>query len=1048
MSFSSQSKLIEESPYFDSEWYRGRYPDVVETGLTPPEHYLRIGGRLSRDPGPQFSTSAYSEKYPDVAQQGYNALLHYEQVGRIEKRTVFPSTDVFCSIGESNSRNSVDSLDLTNMRQSVGPSSNLRGPAFGKHQDKEDSKVAVQYLEAKQEVLASGFWDEIWYLKNYAQSYRKWKSLQKSNREPLDHYLKIGYLENNSPSEAFKLSGFQKSADSNPISLFLAEKRPAYQFRQNHLVPTERRVSEYIKVKSQRKSKKVVYCCIIGGYDHLIQHFNINDEWDYVCYTDDQNLVAIGNFGIWETRHALRPDLPADRRNRYHKINPHLFFESYEESIYIDGNINIISDYIFSEIEERGVSLLLPEHFARDCVYDEVKALYASGRTSASNKELLTIQLEFLQAMKFPKQYGLTENNLVYRRHHVESIRSIMERWWKILCDFTSRDQLGLAYSLWREGISPRDVTFPNTRYLYSDFWMFEHRHEHNKPSCIRADSKIYPAFTENSVPVVLSCNESFVAYLGVVITSIAENSNVLRNYDIVVLERDLSDGSKLRIAGLARENISIRFHNMNQIFAQLAGLDLHVEGYVPAETYNKIFLSEIMEGFGKVLYIDTDVVVRSDIAHLYDIDLFGRAIGASRNVANIHAARQNSVIKGQKFGDYLEDVLGVREFEKYFQAGILIIDMKSRKVRDLVSLGLAKLQEIKQPIFFDQCVFNSVFYDDVFYFSSEWNHVWYLQNYSYLRHTLADHTFFDYAKSRLDPKIVHYASKDKPTNKLDWRLKCHFWSYAARSPYFSELVEQVGDSFGSIPTLVELLSEPKPRTLVHLHVYYIDQISYMVEKLKNISGTEWDLVITSNFKEEDFKKAFHGLTPSVQFMATENKGFDALPFLKVLESRNLSQYDFVMKLHTKNFRPESEASLVYGRPVPGYKWRDDLVDALLISSSKFEDSLLRFEAEPGLGMLACSDYVFTTEENREQKTYNLRHWLNMYGIEGGTRYVGGTMFIARAYPFERFKRFPSKDLDFAAGDSSSGSHKNLAHVFERLFGMAVENERLAIGGT
>jgi hypothetical protein len=72
---------------------------------------------------------------------------------------------------------------------------------------------------------------------------------------------------------------------------------------------------------------------------------------------------------------------------------------------------------------------------------------------------------------------------------------------------------------------------------------------------------------------------------------------------------------------------------------------------------------------------------------------------------------------------------------------------------------------------------------------------------------------------------------------------------------------------------------------------------------------------------------------------------------------------------------------------------------------------------------------------------------MNRFRIDVGEHYVGGTMFLARAYPFERLKAAKPDDLDFASGSSTSGSHKNLAHVFERLFGLAVEGERLSIMG-
>lgn len=83
-------KLISESEFFDAEWYLARYPDVAILGMDPVEHYLKIGGRLLRDPGPKFSTGAYLGQNPDVASRGKNALRHYELVGRETGRSLAP----------------------------------------------------------------------------------------------------------------------------------------------------------------------------------------------------------------------------------------------------------------------------------------------------------------------------------------------------------------------------------------------------------------------------------------------------------------------------------------------------------------------------------------------------------------------------------------------------------------------------------------------------------------------------------------------------------------------------------------------------------------------------------------------------------------------------------------------------------------------------------------------------------------------------------------------------------------------------------------------
>ena len=911
------------------------------------------------------------------------------------------------------------------------------------------SADAATYLATKQQVLGSGFWDERWYLTHHFREYVVWRAGQKTNNSAVDHYLQVGWKAGYSPSRIFVYGGTSNGAGINPISDLLTRVWPHFHFSENTWLPERHVIQSYRDERDKRVSRKVVYCCIIGEYDSIIQPYHIDHEWDYICFTDDARLIERGEDGVWQFREALYPEMSPDRRNRYHKMHPHHLFPDYDESVYVDGNVNIISSYLFDEIRLRKRPILLPQHFCRTCIYEEIEALLRSTRTSEENRKLLPEQIDFLRKMGFPEGYGLTENNVIYRRHHDNTVKRIMARWWDLLCCFSSRDQTALSYVLWRERIDPQDISFPNTRCLNTDFWVFEHKGEESKSRLISVDDRIRPAFEADCVPVVLSCNEGFVSYLGVVLTSLIENASDDRNYDIIVLESDVSETSKERIKTLCKRNVSIRFFNMRAILAQLKDFDVYVEGYVPPETYNKIFLKEIMEGYKKVLYIDTDIVIRSDIAELYDTDLFGKALGASPNVANIHAARQNTEIRGNKFGDYLRDVLGVEQFDHYFQAGIIVLDMTSEKAKNLLKLSLEKLKEIKQPVFFDQCIFNSIFYGDVHFFSTTWNHVWYLQNYSYLKYTLDDNLFFDYAKSRLDPKIIHYASGDKPTNKFDWRLSSHFWAYLRRSPFADSLIAEMEEKNAThnlpVPSLERLCSEPAPRVLVHLHAFYCDQLDYIFDKLENIEFAQWDLVVTASENADAIEEVAKSRFGAAEIVRVKNQGFDIYPFLKVLQAKNLSHYDYVLKLHTKNARPDSEDSKVYGLPVPGYKWRDDLVDALLSSKSVFTKNLTRLVENPALGCVAAGQYIFSINENRERTTYKLRHWMNQLRIETGEHYVGGTMFLARAYPFERLKALNPDELDFSSGDVTSGSHKNLAHVFERLLGLVVETEGLTL---
>lgn len=44
-----------------------------------------------------------------------------------------------------------------------------------------------------------------------------------------------------------------------------------------------------------KKVRSVVYTCLTGGYDSLKEHRYIDNDWDYVCFTDNKELLAQKN---------------------------------------------------------------------------------------------------------------------------------------------------------------------------------------------------------------------------------------------------------------------------------------------------------------------------------------------------------------------------------------------------------------------------------------------------------------------------------------------------------------------------------------------------------------------------------------------------------------------------------------------------------------------------------------------------------------------------------------------------------------------------------
>lgn len=194
------------------------------------------------------------------------------------------------------------------------------------------------------------------------------------------------------------------------------------------------------------KKKFVVYTAIFGDYDDLIDPKEKFEGCDFICFTDQKHLKS----DIWEIQYIKDCDLPPNMMNRKYKILPHLFLSEYEWSMYVDANIAILGNPL--ELAEKYLNkynLVMPKHFVRDCIYEEAKECVRIGKTKENETQ---IQMNNYKKEGFPKNFGLGENNILLRKHNDNKIIKLMNEWWKQLNIGTKRDQLSLAYVLWKNG--------------------------------------------------------------------------------------------------------------------------------------------------------------------------------------------------------------------------------------------------------------------------------------------------------------------------------------------------------------------------------------------------------------------------------------------------------------------------------------------------------------------------------------------------------------------------------------------------------------------
>lgn len=240
-------------------------------------------------------------------------------------------------------------------------------------------------------------------------------------------------------------------------------------------------VGKMLKLQTHNLEKiGVVYTCVTGNYE-AIQPLSVKSpNFDYVCYTD-QNVTS--NF--WEIRPIPEKVKKYDnkRKNRYIKLHPHEFFPEYGLSVYIDGNVNIRGDlekYLDMNCRENNISLFLGKHPTRNCIYEEAKVVVKTKKDTADNVDP---QIERYKKEGFPKNFGLSQNCIMIRRHNDKKCIETMNMWWEEVLHGSYRDQLSLFYVLWKTGnksykILPKDI-FKNTYFI----WEALHKKEGAKRS-------------------------------------------------------------------------------------------------------------------------------------------------------------------------------------------------------------------------------------------------------------------------------------------------------------------------------------------------------------------------------------------------------------------------------------------------------------------------------------------------------------------------------------------------------------------------------------
>jgi len=191
----------------------------------------------------------------------------------------------------------------------------------------------------------------------------------------------------------------------------------------------------------------IIYTAIFDDYDRLPPHFwKADKNTEFYCIS---NCIKPKKYKNWNIIHK-DINLDGTRKNRYFKINSHKIFPNEKYVVYIDPTFLIIRNFenlIDKWLGDNDIAVMM--HDKRDSIYDEAIYLIEKKPHKIDDIEIVKKQIDMFNKEGFPRECGMNQGGFLVRKH-TKNVRKFNEYWWKIVKNYSKRDQLSFTYVSWK----------------------------------------------------------------------------------------------------------------------------------------------------------------------------------------------------------------------------------------------------------------------------------------------------------------------------------------------------------------------------------------------------------------------------------------------------------------------------------------------------------------------------------------------------------------------------------------------------------------------
>lgn len=260
----------------------------------------------------------------------------------------------------------------------------------------------------------------------------------------------------------------------------------------------------------------------------------------------------------------------------------------------------------------------------------------------------------------------------------------------------------------------------------------------------------------QNNLLIVLAADNNYAVPLGITISSILANSKNPVGVELVVLDNKISDFRKKQISKIVNDyGAAMSFYDVSTF---LDNYKLPEIRHLKKATYSRLFIPQILD-CKKILYLDTDIIIKTDLLDLWRIDISNYLFAAAPEP-------EKDKILAEKNDARLSN---------YFNAGVMLINIPLWRENKITEKAIDFINSYPEKIeYADQDALNYVCHGKWFQLDNKFNY----------------EITYNEPSNPKEAALIHYIGSTKPWHYRYPNNYREYRKYANLSPWKDEWKE------------------------------------------------------------------------------------------------------------------------------------------------------------------------------------------------------------------------------------------------------------------